>query len=373
MNTCSAYNGIKGIGSQGPALNVPEASSNSGCCASTSSTVTALSRTTTSPSSPPVQSPFLRDFSDQEFLEGGVELSPKAGSSEEFLPLCTQPLSVLDSDVVLQRFWPSDSDAGSLKALFLDYDGTLREFENSPELAVPTHELMSLLEALNSRADFRSHIISGRGSEFLEAHFGGLHSFTLIAEHGYHISPPVADGEHRKWQLWEHFGGDAKHFTEHKNWKSTLREAMSRLTEQNAGSRVEEKQSSLVWHYRQLADEATADSAVAQALEDLLQLCKRERLQDINLSRGHKVLEASYRNVRKGLVMRRLCEEKALFGEPFSAVLAAGDDVSDETMFEAAPRDFLTIKVGAGSTLASLRAETPEELRQFLWRLLSCR
>ena len=58
--------------------------------------------------------------------------------------------------------------------------------------------------------------------------------------------------------------------------------------------------------------------------------------QDVNISRGNKYLEAtfgawelpllmpfplaltvkaSYRTVRKGLVMRRLCEEKALFGE----------------------------------------------------------
>ncbi|CAE7744152.1 TPS5, partial [Symbiodinium pilosum] len=179
---------------------------------------------------------------------------------------------------------------------------------------VPTEEVMRLVQALDSRPDFRPHIISGRGSQFLEAHFGSLRNFTLIAEHGYHISPPMADGECRKWELREHFGGDANHFTEHKNWKATLREAMSRLAEQNAGSHVEEKQTSLVWHYRQLADEATADIAVAKAYEGLQQLCKRERLQDINLSKGHKVLEASYRNVRKGLVMRRLCEEKALFG-----------------------------------------------------------
>ncbi|CAE7197237.1 tpsp [Symbiodinium natans] len=389
----STYIGTKCVGAQVGQLQVCEAASNGGCGTSSSSTTTTLSRTTTSPSSPPVQSPLLHGFSDQEFLEGGVELSPtKAESSEEFLPLSTQPLSWLDSDSALERFWPFDST--SPKALFLDYDGTLREFESSPELAVPTQEVMSLLKALDSRPDFRPHIISGRGSEFLEAHFGSLNTFTLIAEHGYHISPPLADGrdgECRKWELWEHFGGDAKHFTEHKNWKATLREAMSRLADQHAGSRLEEKQSSLVWHYRQLADEATADTAVAKAWEDLQQLCKRERLQDINLSKGHKVLEASYRNVRKGLVMRRLCEEKALFGKPYSAVLAAGDDVSDETMFEAAPRDFLTIKVGAGSTTASLRqkltvtvhlefqvkqdvshsgAESPEELRQFLWRLV---
>jgi len=86
----------------------------------------------------------------------------------------------------------------------------------------------------------------------------------------------------------------------------------------------------------------------------------------VKISNGHKVVEVSYRNVRKGLVMRRLCEEKAIFGDPYTGVLAAGDDVSDETMFEAAPHEFLTIKVGAAPTAARFRVETPVLLRKFL-------
>ncbi|CAE7401302.1 denD [Symbiodinium sp. CCMP2456] len=274
-----------------------------------------------------------------------LALAAGADSTEDFLPLSTQPLAALDTDAALQHFWPSD--LVSPKALFLDYDGTLREFESSPELAVPTSELMSLLQALNERPDLRPHIISGRSSEFLEAHFGSLNAFTLIAEHGYHISPPVAEGDCRTWRLWEHFGGDAKHFTEHKNWKAKLREAMSRLADQNPGSRLEEKQSSLVWHYRQLADEAAADTAVAKAFEDLEQLCKRERLQDINLTKGHKVLEASYRNVRKGL--------SCLHVDTWDGLRKTDGEL---WAFQ------------GGFDLSFAGAQTPEELRQFLWRLV---
>ncbi|CAK9035800.1 unnamed protein product [Durusdinium trenchii] len=331
---------------------------------STSSTITVLSQATTL-NSPPVMSSLPTDA--EEFFEGGVELSPmKVDSSEDLLRLTTQPLSMLDSDEALQQFWPL-VDRDLPKALFLDYDGTLREFETRPELAVPTDELLSLLAALNDRPDIRSHIISGRDSSFLETHFGSLNSFTLIAEHGYHISPPTDGNCQRKWELWEHFGGDAKNFAVHRNWKATLREAMSSIVADNPGSSIEEKQSSLVWHYRELVEKDT-EASVQQAWARLSQLCAREHLKDVNISIGNKYLEASYRTVRKGLVMRRLCEEKALFGEPFAAVLAAGDDVSDETMFEAAPPDYLTIKVGDGQTLASFRAGTPHELREFLSR-----
>ena len=51
----------------------------------------------------------------------------------------------------------------------------------------------------------------------------GLKNFTLIAEHGYQISPGTgsafiiiifqccSDG-HRTWERWEHLGGDVRNF-----------------------------------------------------------------------------------------------------------------------------------------------------------------
>jgi len=319
------------------------------------------------PSVPTKQVSDPAEMPEEDFVEGGVELSPKkVDSPRERKPLDTQLLSELSSEEV-QRFWPSRSEP---KALFLDYDGTLREFEARPELAVPTTELEELLKALNEREDFVPHIISGRDAKFLGNYFGSLNRFTLIAEHGFQISPRPESGSERKWELWEQYGGDVNHFRDHENWKVIMRKEISRLVEQTPGSHLEEKQSSLVWHYREVADEEFGEAAAAEAIVVLEQLRSRQRIQDVKIVRGHKVVEVSYRNVRKGLVMRRLCEEKALFGEPYAAVLAAGDDVSDETMFEAAPHDFLTIKVGKGVTLARFRVESPAELRDFLQQLL---
>eukprot|EP00437_Effrenium_voratum_P005253 CAMPEP_0181437472 /NCGR_PEP_ID=MMETSP1110-20121109/21398_1 /TAXON_ID=174948 /ORGANISM="Symbiodinium sp., Strain CCMP421" /LENGTH=442 /DNA_ID=CAMNT_0023561103 /DNA_START=43 /DNA_END=1372 /DNA_ORIENTATION=+ len=341
--------------------NVATPSHTSSCTSSsTSSTVTTFSRSTTSPKSPPLTSTLPHDA--EEFLEGGEELSPLKADSQESLQL-TQPLSSLNPEAVLE-FWPSNE---MQKALFLDYDGTLREFEARPDLAVPTPELMRLLQALNDRQDIRPFIVSGRDADFLAQHFAGLNGFTLIAEHGYHISPPTDGKCQRTWELLEPFGGEAAH----KNWKTILRDAMSEIVTAHPGTSLEEKHSSLVWHYRESADKDKTEAAVLQALANLNRLCERERLKDVKISRGHMVVEASYRHIRKGQVMRRFCEEKALFGEPFAAVLVAGDDVSDETMFEAAPPDFLTIKVGEGETIASYRADTPQELGIFFGTCLA--
>lgn len=77
------------------------------------------------------------------------------------------------------------------------------------------------------------------------------------------------------------------------------------------------------------------------------------------------------RGARKGPAMRRLCEEKSLFGAPFLAVLVSGGDISDESMFDSAPPDFLTIKVGPAQTHARFRVDTLGQLHEFLCGLVS--
>mmetsp|Transcript_36265 Transcript_36265/g.91306 ORF Transcript_36265/g.91306 Transcript_36265/m.91306 type:complete len:413 (+) Transcript_36265:130-1368(+) len=302
------------------------------------------------------------DAVGDDFVEGGIELSPPKGADACLAEPDDLPARCLlqMEEEELRELWPPGDGP---KALFLDYDGTLREFEARPEMATPTPEIIDLLTRMNAREDFTPHIISGRDAAFLEAHFGRFDRFTLIAEHGFQISQP---GSERHWELWEQYGGNVRTFKDHENWKVIMRAEIERLVRASPGSHLEEKQSALVWHYREVASEAQAEAAAVNAVSDLECLREKEKIKDVKISHGHKVVEVSYRNVRKGLVMRRLCEEKALFGEPFTGVLAAGDDVSDETMFDAAPRDFLTIKVGQASTLARFRVDSPQQLRQFL-------
>jgi len=286
-----------------------------------------------------------------DFVEGGMELSP---TGEVFPPL-ELPTQRLDARL-LGECWPHGEGP---RALFLDYDGTLREFEARPEQAVPTEEIIALLEAIDAREDLEPHIISGRDARFLEECFQRLTRFTLIAEHGYQIRRPGVEG----WHLWDHSGVDS-----HEEWKVVMRDTILDIVKLLPGSHLEEKTSSLVWHYREVVDAAQAEAMADHGVEILSSLKESRNIHDVKISHGHKIVEVSYRKVRKGLVMRKLCEEKALFGKPYLGVLVAGDDVSDESMFDLAPQDTLTIKVGEGQTLARFRVENPLELRQFLWK-----
>src|SRR6266403_2137278 len=68
-------------------------------------------------------------------------------------------------------------------ALFLDYDGTLREIELDPRAATPNVGIETLLHRLGQQPNVDVTVISGRPQEDLEA-FLGRHPFRLIAEHG---------------------------------------------------------------------------------------------------------------------------------------------------------------------------------------------
>uniref|UniRef100_A0A7S1WS64 Trehalose 6-phosphate phosphatase n=1 Tax=Alexandrium catenella TaxID=2925 RepID=A0A7S1WS64_ALECA len=242
------------------------------------------------------------------------------------------------------------------RALFLDYDGTLREFEARPEQAVPTPEITALLTALNARKDLAPHIVSGRDSGFLESHLGSLDRFTLVAEHGYKLRRPGAG-----WEHWRAGCGDE----EQQRWKAILRPTMLQAAGEVTGSHVEEKASALVWHYREAAAEAGGHGAEALT-KRLEQLRAREGLGDVRISCGQKIVEVSYRGVDKGSLVRGLCEEQVRAGCPFEAVLAVGDDKTDEFMFASAPPGSMTIKVGAGDSRAKFRVSSPTELRDFL-------
>jgi len=306
------------------------------------------------------------DEPNEDFVEGGVELSPKKSADDQHHQVTfeTVPLPPL-KEGALEDVWPSKGTG--MRALFLDYDGTLREFEHRPELATPTPAIKELLQAINDRRDLAPHIISGRDAAFLGAEFGFLDHFTLIAEHGFQIWRP---GPQRTngWEIWDHPDGLD---SDHSDWKAIIRKEMSEFVTRMPGSFIEEKASSLVWHYRSVSDDHSPEDYACEVMEHL-DLCRgKSNIGKIRVSHGHKVVEVSYRKVRKGPVMRRICEEKALFGDPFLSVLVAGDDTSDESMFELAPEDFLTIKVGQQQTAAKFRVESPSKLRDFLWELIA--
>jgi trehalose 6-phosphate synthase/phosphatase len=122
---------------------------------------------------------------------------------------------------------------------------------------------------------------------------------------------------------------------------------------------VEEKETSLAWHYR-VADDA--DYADRRARELLWQL-KNYIQPELNLQviDGSKVVEVKKTAFNKGTAAKGFVDSA-----DYDFILAIGDDTTDEDMFEALPGTSFTIKIGDGLSAARNHIRSQEEVLDFL-------
>jgi trehalose 6-phosphate synthase/phosphatase len=216
-----------------------------------------------------------------------------------------------------------------------------------PELATPDAELIDLLTELAARPSTRVHVASGRRQADLERWFGGL-DLHLHAEHGFSSRPPGG--------TWSAVPLPAP------TWKPALRAILDEVTASTPTSFVEDKAASLAWHYRVV----DFDLASARLRQLSARLGEPLRAHDLEAVRGAKVLEVRPRGLHKGLVVAR-----ALSRTPEgTAVVAIGDDRTDEDLFAALPPSALQIHVGGGVSRALYRLPDPAAVRRFLWSFL---
>jgi len=238
-------------------------------------------------------------------------------------------------------------------ALFLDYDGTLREIELDPRAATPNPAVESLLRQLGQQPKVDITIISGRSQEDLGA-FLGDHPFRLIAEHGASLRPPGK-------KEWERLDRNINYA-----WKEELL-AILRIYEQaTPGSAIEEKHSSIVWHYRRAEEEFGAWKA-NQLTEELTALTANH---PIKVRHGKKMVEVTAAENNKGAAVARVLDQLG----HYELALCAGDDQTDESMFELTRPRLVTVKIGVGTTQARFRVSDPAAFRNFLGKeFRSCR
>jgi trehalose 6-phosphate synthase/phosphatase len=232
------------------------------------------------------------------------------------------------------------------RVLFLDYDGTLREITQRPEHAVPTAELLALLQRLAGLPGTTVHVVSGRRRKTLGAWFGQLPVY-LCAEHGYARRSPG-----RGWQEPTQFD---------RSWIEPVTTILQQTCEQVPGSFVEPKPAGVAWHYR-LADHGygswRARDLKAQ-LDALLANAPAETLS------GHSVLEVRAKGVDKGGYVAASLGD----GPPPDFVLAAGDDRTDFDMYRQLPPDAFAIQVGGTPPVSVQSLATPADLRALLLEL----
>ncbi len=262
-------------------------------------------------------------------------------------PVPPPPL-LLDGDKREELFaaW----SGASRRVLFLDYDGSLREFADTPEGAEPTPEILDLLSQLASLEGVEPWVVSGRSAPVLEEWLGAT-GVGLVAEHGAAVRAP---GEQSFLALSAECSTD---------WRVGVRAMFEEFTERVPGSSIEEKPLGIAWHYRK----ASPSQAEWQALELVRHLNEGASGEPYEVLRGNKVIEVRPSGISKGRAALRLLRG-SLGDLPF--VLACGDDVTDESMFRDLPGWAWTVLVGKRKSLARQRVDDPCSLRALLAELL---
>jgi len=238
-----------------------------------------------------------------------------------------------------------DYASAERRLLLLDYDGTLVPHASSPAMARPTQALRAMLQAL--AADGRNTVVvcSGRDKAKLDAWLGEM-NIGLVAEHGVFYKDD---------EVWQGHIPDIV-------WDDEIRGILERIRDKTPRSSVEEKETALVWHYRQV-DHWLAELRVTQLVNALIAPCARLGLQ---IMRGSKIVEIKPATYNKGLEAQRRLKQ-----DTYDFILAIGDDTTDEDMFAALPPEAVTIKVGRFSDSAKYTLPTQNRVMPFLQALLA--
>ncbi|TGK79000.1 bifunctional alpha,alpha-trehalose-phosphate synthase (UDP-forming)/trehalose-phosphatase [Leptospira noumeaensis] len=231
--------------------------------------------------------------------------------------------------------------------IIFDYDGTLVPFETLPHLAIPSQELLNSFKEMLKIPNLSIAIISGRDKSFLEKTFHTL-PIHLVAEHGAWHKPPYGS----KWNSL---------FTSNVDWKLQIKDHLNEFTKRVPGSFTEEKEFSLVWHFRN-ADPDIGLNAAREMLDELSQISSNS---GFFVQRGNKIIEVREYGTGKGKAASKIVPQSEL------SLFVFGDDTTDEDMFRELPESAFTIKIGKSETMAKYRFKNPEEVHSWIQNLIS--
>jgi len=231
------------------------------------------------------------------------------------------------------------------RLILFDYDGTLVPLMRRPHLAKPGSDVTQLLKNLSEDERNTCVLVSGRERETMEQWFGDL-SLNLVAGHGIWIREVGED-----WKM------PSRHTNE---WKPTMLPILEMYADRLPGSFVEEKEYSIAWHYR-LADPEQGQQLVGEMMDHLVSFTANI---DIQVLRGHKVIEVRNANANKGSAGMHWISRGN-----YDFILALGDDWTDEDLFMVLPESAYSIRVGIANTHARYNLRDVGEVIRLLGEL----
>jgi trehalose 6-phosphate phosphatase len=198
-------------------------------------------------------------------------------------------------------------------ALFLDFDGTLVEIADAPDLISVPSELPSLLNRVSESLGDRLAVVSGRSMRALRGYLPEAR-FELVGEHGASLDP--------KRGGWP------------RDWEPVLREAERNLSDVV----VERKHLSIAFHYRRNPSREIELLTRAEALRGIAG-------PDYEITSSNSTIEVKRKDANKAAAIAVLLARPNFAGR---IPIFVADDESDRLGFEAVERvGGIALHVGA--------------------------
>src|SRR5690606_31053230 len=144
-------------------------------------------------------------------------------------------------------------------------------------------------------------------------------------------------------------------------WKPKIRKGMDYYVLRTPGTFVEEKNSSLVWHYRQ-AENGLGDLRMREMICHLKYMARGNNLQVLE---GNMLLEIKRPEINKSKAAMDFISQGK-----FDFILAVGDNWTDEDTFKKLPGWAYSIRVGYKYTQAKYNIQSNKEVKFLLENLI---
>lgn len=232
----------------------------------------------------------------------------------------------------------------STHAIFSDFDGTLVDIADKPESIAPPPTLPTILHTLLDCSQGSVAVVTGRQIDNINNHLKVPKLF-ISGCHGMEWSTP---GET------DPFVCDAPHPLP----EAVVNGALT-FAEQH-GMLTENKKHTLALHYR---NDPGLETSLDQFLSQLI-----EPHSDLTVMRGKCIREVKPSQFNKAIAIKKFMSLPAFHNK---TPVFIGDDVTDEYGFEYVNKYHgVSIKVGAGDSVANYRLESPTEVLNYLEQLI---
>ncbi|OQR85109.1 alpha,alpha-trehalose-phosphate synthase UDP-forming [Achlya hypogyna] len=252
----------------------------------------------------------------------------KAGT--HFLSESPTVLQLLQTDKFLDLYRKS-----SRRVFFFDYYRTLAPDVSSdfgivwPDVPV---SVLSSLEQLCRDKRNSVFVVSGCNCELLSDKFGSVPGLGLVAEHGYFLRWAYLGHSARIDKPWELYGDVFRVNAACGKWREKAQSIMQIYVDRTNGSALEMRRSSILFRYAK----SDPEYGLLQALDLREQLELQLANWPLNIIQGKDYIEVRPDGLGKGKIVAQILNKLQKDSEtPLDFVMAMGDDVADELMFDA--------------------------------------